>query len=66
MISKAFTRGAGVGGIQMITQIAATFYNEDATVDSTVITDVTRPNLGTDDIITECESPFFTTESEKL
>lgn len=65
-IRKDYTRSAGVGGVLKITGVVVTYYNKDGSVDSTVTKTVTRPNLGTNDDITVCDSPFSTTEDDKL
>jgi len=56
---------SAVDGIAYITGVTKTYYNDDGvTVDSTITETATRDAL-TDDI-TDCDSPFSTTESTKI
>jgi len=58
--SIAVTRTAGSDGVAYITGLIATFYNADASVDSTVTTTIARD---ADDNITSCDNVFATGES---
>jgi hypothetical protein len=59
-------RSAGVGGVEYVTTLTNIFYNANGTEDSRTTETISRPNLGTDDIIEACDSPFSTSESTKL
>jgi hypothetical protein len=66
VMRKEFSYSAGASGFDVLTGTVAIYYNDDATEDSRVTTTITRPNLGTEDRIESCDSPFTTSESEKL
>ncbi len=59
-------RSTGVGGIEFITTITNIYYNDNGSEDSRVTETISRPNLGIDDVIETCDSPFTTSESTKL
>jgi hypothetical protein len=67
VMRKEFTYGTGIGTIPYITSILKIFYNENGSEDSRVTVTINRVDLGvTDDKIEDCESPFTTSESEKI
>jgi hypothetical protein len=63
ILEASFTRGAGIGGVLLVTQIAKTYFNLDTSTDATITEAISRPALGTDDVIGTCDSPFSTTET---
>jgi len=66
VLRKEFTYAPGASGFDVMTVVVAIYYNDDATEDSRVTTTIDRPNLGTEDRIEACASPFTTTEPTKI
>ena len=59
-----------VSGLERLATITATYYNKDTSIDSTVTTTINRVGIEDADYdegdIEGCDSPFSTTESEKI
>lgn len=63
IVERDFTRVSGVGGIQRVSSIVTTFYNQNDSVDSIVTTTITRESpLSTNDKIVSCNHVYSTSE----
>jgi hypothetical protein len=58
-IQREFSRTVGLNGINYISGIVTTTYNDDGSTDSTITTTITR----TSDKIVGCASVFYTAET---